>query len=117
MEQPIYYILDSNKCPVPAGIEEWGRWMVSNDRRVRVDTIHDCKVSTVFLGMDHSFVFEKHGPVLWESLVFGGPLDGRMMRCAGTWQDAENMHIDLAAIVSKYYKSEFETNDKHERAN
>ena len=36
-------------------------------------------VSTVFLGLDHNY--SPFGPpVLWESLVFGGPLDGEMDR-------------------------------------
>jgi hypothetical protein len=32
----------------------------------------------VFLGLDHSF--RQGPPILWETMVFGGPLDGEMMR-------------------------------------
>lgn len=35
-------------------------------------------MSTVFLGIDHAF--SGGLPVLWETIVFGGPLDGEMDR-------------------------------------
>jgi hypothetical protein len=39
----------------------------------------DVLVSTVFLGLDHNWT--GHGlPVLWETLVMGGPHDGHMRR-------------------------------------
>jgi hypothetical protein len=36
------------------------------------------RVSTVFLGLDHAF--RGGPPVLWETMVFGGVLDGEMDR-------------------------------------
>lgn len=60
-------------------------------RRVKVSAIDEGELSTVFLCLDHSFQLDAE-PVLWESLVFGGPHDGEMRRCAGTRTDALKMH-------------------------
>jgi hypothetical protein len=47
------------------------------------------KVSTVFLSLDHSW----HGPppVLWETMVFGGLLDGEQERYT-SYRDAVRGH-------------------------
>jgi hypothetical protein len=42
--------------------------------------IGDVRVSTVFLSLDHNW---GHGPpLLWETMVFGGELDGKCFRYA-----------------------------------
>lgn len=53
-------------------------------------------VSTVFLGMDHSYS-DLGPPILFETLVFGGSCDGNMDRYA-TWAAAEAGH---AAMVEE----------------
>lgn len=89
-----HYILDGHN-PVPAELMEWAAWYEKADRRVAVDQIGVACVSTVFLGLDHSV----NGPVpiLFETLVFGGPLDGEGDRYP-TWDAAVAGH---AAIVEK----------------
>jgi hypothetical protein len=69
------YILNSEGDPVPAmDIVTWGRWMQEADRHVAHDNLPDgVRVSTVFLGLDHSF--GEGAPVLWETMVFGGKHD------------------------------------------
>jgi hypothetical protein len=92
------YILDG-KQPIPCGdVLAWGRWFeaVSN-RRVAEDKIGDVRVSTVFLGLDHSFS-EDRGPILFETMVFGGEMDGYCERC-GTWEQAEEGHRQMVAAV------------------
>lgn len=78
---PDGYILDENGNPVAVDIMTCARW--NNDtanRRVAEDEISDdVTVSTVFLGLDHSFG-SGGPPVLWETMVFGGPLDGEQER-------------------------------------
>jgi hypothetical protein len=69
----------------------WADWVQKNThlRIVRRDRWKDAFVSTVFLGLDHSFGGKKH---LWfETMVFGGPLDGEMDRYE-TWEEAEAGH-------------------------
>ncbi|MCK1670348.1 hypothetical protein [Bradyrhizobium sp. 150] len=55
----------------------------------RTVVAHNCEVSTVFLGLDHN-----HGggePILFETMVFGGPLDSDSMRYH-TYDQAEAGH-------------------------
>jgi hypothetical protein len=69
------YILNANGEPEPCeDLMTWGRWMSDATARiVASDYIGDVRVSTVFLGLDHAF---EHGaPVLWETMIFGGPHD------------------------------------------
>jgi len=47
------------------------------------------KVSTVFLGVD--YCCDEGEPMLFETMVFGGPLDEECERCS-TWEAAEQMH-------------------------
>ncbi len=55
------------------------------------------EVSTVFLVIDHSF--SRTGPpVLWESLVFGGPEDQDMRRYRSR-AEAETGHVEVVALT------------------
>jgi len=54
-------------------------------------------VSTVFLGLDHRFTADGP-PVLWESMIFGGPHSGEQRRYTSK-ADALAGHADLCALV------------------
>jgi hypothetical protein len=56
---------------------------------VKKSWVGDSEVSTVFLGLDHGFGFE--GPLWFETMIFGGPLD-QSQRRYGTWKDAVEGH-------------------------
>jgi hypothetical protein len=62
-----WYKLDGD-TPAPVSAEE-ADW--SNRWRLR-DTVGESIVSTVFIPLDHSF--DDGDPVLFETLIFGGPL-------------------------------------------
>ena len=93
------YILEGH-TPVPeADLLKWGKWMETSNRIVKKDiatvkfegdNLGEVRVSTVFLGLNHSFL-EEAEPLLFETMVFGGPLDQEMDRCS-TWEGAEKMH-------------------------
>ena len=55
-------------------------------------------VSTVFLGMDHSF--DGGTPVLFETMIFGGEYDQFQERYC-TWDEAEEGHKVACELVSK----------------
>ena len=59
-------------------VAEWGRWFETGDRKVACDLFGEVTVSTVFLGVDHSVTGRP--PQLFETLVFGGSLDGEQER-------------------------------------
>jgi hypothetical protein len=69
------YILNAAGEPEPCDdLLTWGHWMNDVDRRrVGYTAFEGGYVSTVFLGLDHRF---DHGePVLWETMIIGGPHD------------------------------------------
>ena len=83
-----YWILNANGDPEPTDDPiVWSVWferasrdrsrIVAQDRDERKGA-PDVLVSTVFLGLDHAFTGGP--PVLWETLVMGGRLDGEMVR-------------------------------------
>jgi hypothetical protein len=95
------YILDG-RTPVECADEtKWGNWLKTSGetRRVAEDRIDGSYISTVFLGLDHSFSSGHRLPLLFETLVFGGPLDGELERCS-TWAEAEVMHAKMVARVT-----------------
>ena len=53
------------------------------------DTIGNVRVSTVFLAVDHNLFGDK--PILFETMIFGGPLDEYMWRYS-TWEEATEGH-------------------------
>ena len=98
-----FYVLNKEGNPI---IEEsflkWGEWMEKCDRHVGDDTVEGSRISTVFLGLDHSFEIEGP-PVLWETMVFEGLMNGEMERCAGTREQAEAMHVSMIEKVKQAY--------------
>ena len=93
------YILEGKK-PVPCTDPvEWAKELRNIDRR-RVDSTekNDVKVSTVFLGADLIAAFSGGDPVLFETRVFGGPLDEATARYL-TWEKAEVGHKDMCKKV------------------
>jgi hypothetical protein len=69
------------------------------NRTVALEIIDDdVRVSTVFLGLDHSF--GTGPPLLFETMVFGGPMDQEQGRCT-TWEEAESLHATMVARVKE----------------
>jgi len=92
------YILEG-KTPVRChDIVKWARWFEKTDRRVNYTAVGDASVSTIFLGVDHQFGVGP--PILFETMVFGGPLDGEQNRYP-TWEEAERGHFEMVGQVTK----------------
>jgi hypothetical protein len=90
---PRYYILDTDRRPVEVPILVWAEWHEKNfkDRIVgRTQLTSHVYVSTVFTGMNHRFL-GGGPPLLFETMIFGGKLDGNQWRFA-SWDDAEVGH-------------------------
>lgn len=93
------YILDEHGEPHPCeDLLAWGRWMQTADRSVAADEpLPNVRVSTIFLGLDHAF---RRGapPVLWETMIFGGPHDGYQDRYTSR-AEAEAGHRRAVELV------------------
>lgn len=87
MNRPRYYKLDGHKT-VPA--DQWEPLGAFEDGVVaKTHLPGDIEVSTVFLGLDHNW--GDGPPLLFETMVFGGPLDQEQERWS-TWDEAEAGH-------------------------
>lgn len=104
-----YWVLDKDRNVRPTTVFEWADMM--NTSASRQVAIHQWRagetghfVSTVFLGIDHSFGGTT--PILWETMRFTQhDLDNHdhadyeeMARCGGTWEDAEDMHTRMLVL-------------------
>lgn len=70
------YILDDDGTPVSCeNLLDWGAWMESGQRMkfAKQTEFEECWLSTVFLGLDHSWVDRQiDNPLIWETMVFEG---------------------------------------------
>ena len=97
-----YVLAEDGKTPIKIGdFMEWARQFETMNRRVGLDLIGDIRISTVFLGLDHNFMFDGP-PVLWETMIFGGQFDGEQDRYT-SYEDAVAGH---AAMVQKVKDSQ-----------
>ncbi len=90
------YILEGKKA-VPCDLMTWANSYEKPELRRVADThIGESRVSTVFLGLDHNF--GNGAPLLFETMVFGGPLDQEMERYT-FWEEAEKGHAVMVERV------------------
>jgi hypothetical protein len=93
------YILDTNGEPQPEpDLIKWAQWLETADRRIGWASIGDVRVSTIFLGLDHSF--GEGDPLLFETMVFwpGHELDHATERYA-TREEALRGHQGMVDRV------------------
>jgi hypothetical protein len=96
-----------NRVPVATSdTVAWAKWFESSqaERRVCFTQIKDVRVSTVFLGVDHNFSDDGQ-PILFETMVFGGAMDGFQQRYC-SWDDALVGHRH---VLQDIYRNERES--------
>jgi len=93
-----HYILRGQDI-IPVDMWIWAEWIERDypERVVGFWQFKSCRVSTVFLGLDHSF--NQGPPILFETLVFGGPMKDAGERYA-TYDEAEAGHMRYCQEVS-----------------
>lgn len=101
----MFYVLDEEGEPLE--MDDWIVWATwmeyhHTERVVSQDTVvnkegADVGVSTVFLGINHNFVFGGP-PILWETMIFGGPYDRRAWRYSSR-KEAMDGHVKAMALV------------------
>jgi hypothetical protein len=99
-----FYILQG-KTPVPCqDTLDWAIFMETGDRTVVKTMISEgVVVSTVFLGIDHSF--GSNDPILYETMVFGGEHTA-LQRRYQLWEEAELGHDEIVALLRSWYSTE-----------
>ena len=91
------YILNDDNEPLETDLISGAQWFAENSdrRRVAYTELPNCQVSTVFLGVDHSF--NGGPPVLWETMVFG--LENEFMERYTSHADALAGHAEIVAGI------------------
>ena len=90
------YILVGHEPVREPDLFKWARWLDSAERHVKLTEQDDVRVSTVFLGIDHSWDDDR--PILFETMVFIDGDGGEMDRYA-TWDEAVEGHDRIVATV------------------
>ena len=95
------YILEGHTPKLIDDFIKWAEWFVKADRKVVKTKIGEVEVSTVFLGLDHSF--GGGTPLLFETMIFGGKHNHYQERYA-TWEGAEAGHRRAVKIAKEERK-------------
>jgi len=109
-----FYLLDENKQPYKVSLEEsYKIYQDPNMKIVQQDKLDNgLFVSTVFLGMDHSWDQSlNHKPVLWETMIFDGK-DEYQERYT-SYEDAVEGHKKALEIAKLYDKSNISTENNN----
>jgi hypothetical protein len=87
------YVLDGRTPRRVTNFIEWATEFEQsiNNKQVALTELGDVTVSTVFIGIDSYAIFHGQAPQLFETMIFGGPLDMRTWRYT-TWDEAEAGH-------------------------
>lgn len=84
------------------------------NKHVGYHILNNQRISTVFLHMDHSLNFggttEIHEPVLFETMIFGGPNDDYQRRYH-TYDEALEGHNNIVKAVREEKDPDFYFND------
>ena len=103
-KHPFCYIL-VGKIPIPVkSIDEWMVWLAKQPTfttRVDLTNIGPIMISTVFLGLDHSWGYGP--PMLFETMVFRG---GESAECGRyeSWEEAAKGHKAFVAKIRNEIK-------------
>jgi hypothetical protein len=91
-----YILAEDGRTPLPVeDARVWEEWFEhsENTRLVACDVTPNGTVSTVFLGLDQRFIGGRH-PLLWETMIFGGPCDQAVDRYA-SYDEAVRGHAAM----------------------
>jgi len=94
--------IEKDGKPVPATSEEFGVWFERQDRQVARNRVNGRLVSTVFLGIDHSFRGDV--PILYETMIFCDNQDElhQFQRRYATREEALIGHAEAMAMANKH---------------
>jgi len=81
----------------PMELMDWAQAFETDDRVVASDYVGDVHVSTVWLGLDHQY--GDGPPLIFETMIFGGELDGEQWRDS-TEEQAKDSHAHAVAQVA-----------------
>jgi len=93
----MYAILEGKTVVGVDDVLEWGKFFEGKSRVVGKTKVGKASISTVFLGLNHSWEPDEK-PLWFETMIFGGPLDQWQERYT-TWDEAEAGHKKLVRLA------------------
>lgn len=99
--QNTYYLDDNNVAHQVKSLDDYQKCLLRENRR-HVALTHldnNVTVSTVFLTLDHALIPDSK-PVLFETMIFGGPHDQDQWRYY-TWDQAGRGHYAIVGALMK----------------
>jgi hypothetical protein len=94
------YIWDRETDTIkPVDTLTWGRYLEEGDRTLQITEFNGVTVSTVFIGLDYNWYKRPGGPIVWETMVFGGERDG-LQRRYQTKEEAIAGHDQIVSEMS-----------------
>lgn len=91
------YTLDGHTPIECDDVIAWATWFEKSDRIVKQEDFSGIRVSTVFLGLDHSWG-DNGPPLIFETMIFGGEHSDKQWRYS-TWDQAEAGHKEAVKLV------------------
>jgi len=91
-----YYMLKDKKVEEVPDYLVWAKWFENFDTSIKITTVNDILVSTVFLSLDHSPASDE--PILFETMIFGGDHDGYQKRYS-TYNEAVQGHDEICKLA------------------
>ena len=114
----MYILNDDHTYREAKDRHEWSEFMAIGEKdplhrhvgrtHFYVDEVEYCDLSTVFLGLDHSFG-RTDEPVLFESMIFGGAELDESMNRYSSWDEAEVGHQKLWLKINLVILDKFDT--------
>lgn len=98
--KPLFYILDEDKNIIPCeDSDKWEAFIKTKKKIIAQELIDNLFVSTVFLGLDHSYgLYEK---ILFETMVFDENRESISCVRYSTYQEAEEGHKRAVEKIKK----------------
>lgn len=93
----MFYILDKDHNVIPATLHEWAEFFNSPKCIVAQDIIIGVRISTVFLGINHSLDDDR--PLTFETMIFGMNDESEYQERCHTYDEAVAQHAEALRVV------------------
>ena len=94
-----YYKLEGQSVVALESFMEWSLWISDANTTVMINEIHNCIISTNFVGINLQLC-NCNKPMVFETLVMGGVLDGKR-NFYPTWDEAIQGHLKICTQAFK----------------
>lgn len=103
----IHYFLNKDHTYKPCDLMTWAKQYEELEKHVANDEINGCRISTIWLGLDHNY-YNPGDPLVFETMVFNSSGEDKYCMRYSTWEQAEAGHQEAIEWVKNGCKEETE---------